>query len=60
LNEYDLLVVDTYEHNELQLKYETAFSPAVIVLDAANREFLKIEYEENMIDQLKNYLRGEI
>jgi len=59
-DQYDLLVVDAYENNELQLKYETFFSPSVIVLDGNNKVLYKIEYEENMIDKLKNNLIGEI
>lgn len=60
MEEYNLFVVDAYENNELQIKYQTFFSPSVVVLDGNNKVLIKIEYEENMIDQLKNYLRGEI
>ena len=29
----DCWIIDSYEHNELQIKYETLFAPAVVVFD---------------------------
>jgi hypothetical protein len=55
-NEYEYWIVDSYEHNELQLKYETYFAPSVIVFDGNNQIIAKIEYEENMIEQLAAFL----
>lgn len=45
----DYWIVDSYEHNELQLKYETLFAPAVILFDGSNNAQIKIEYDEDMI-----------
>jgi len=59
-NKYDYWIVDSYENNELQIKYDALFAPAVIVFDSKNEVLKKIEYEENMIDQLKYFLEGEI
>ena len=58
-NEYDYLVVDSYEDDELQIKYETLFAPSVIVLGSKNEVLHKIEYDEKMIDKLKTFLKGE-
>jgi hypothetical protein len=53
---YDYLVIDTYEKDELPLKYETLFVPSVIVFDKANKLLFKIQYDEKMISNLNNYL----
>ncbi len=29
----DYWIIDSYEHNELQIKYETLFAPSVILFD---------------------------
>jgi len=55
-NEYDYWIIDSYEHNDLQLKYETFFAPSVIVFDDLNKVLLKIEYEQNMKEQLVSFL----
>ncbi|MCW8996208.1 MAG: hypothetical protein OQK77_10395 [Psychromonas sp.] len=55
---YSFLVVDSYWNNELQLKYGTYFAPSVLVFDQSNELILKIEYEEEMIEQLTAYLSG--
>lgn len=55
-DKYDYWIIDSYEHNELQLKYETYFAPSVIVFDDHNKVLLKIEYEENMREQLDSFL----
>ncbi len=52
---YDYWVVDSYENGDLQIKYETYFSPSVIVFDSNNKLLQKIEYDEKMISKLKNY-----
>ena len=57
--EYDYWIVDSYEHNELQLKYLTYFAPSVLVLDKNNEVLYKIEYEEKMIEQLEALLNGK-
>lgn len=54
--DYDYLAIDTYEKDELPLKYETPFVPSVIVLDESNQLLYKIEYDENMISSLNSYL----
>ena len=50
-------IVDSYEHNELQIKYETLFAPAVVVLDKSGNVLSKIEYDEKMINLLSNYFQ---
>jgi len=55
---YSFLVVDSYWNNDLQLKYGTYFAPSVLVFDQSNELILKIEYEEEMIEQLTAYLSG--
>jgi hypothetical protein len=55
---YSFLVVDSYWNNGLQLKYETYFAPSVLVFNQSNELILKIEYEEEMIEQLTAFLSG--
>ncbi len=50
-------IVDSYEHNELQIKYETLFAPAVVVLDKSGNVLSKIEYDEKMINLLSDYFQ---
>lgn len=54
-NDYQLWVIDSYEHSELQIEYETLFSPSVVVFDSKNNVKTKIEYEEDMITQFIEY-----
>lgn len=56
----DYWIVDTYEHNELQIKYETLFAPSLIVFDCKNKVLHKIEYQENMIEKLIDYVDKNI
>lgn len=51
----DYRIVDSYEHNELQLKYETLFAPAVILFDGKNNVLYKIEYDENLKTKLVQF-----
>lgn len=51
----DYWIVDSYEHNELQLKYETLFAPAVILFDGKNNVLYKIEYDENLKTKLVQF-----
>jgi cell division protein FtsL len=55
-NGYDFWIVDSYENNQLQIEYETLFSPSLIVFDSNNKVIYKIEYDENMIIKLAEYL----
>lgn len=55
-NGYDYWIVDSYENNQLQIEYETLFAPSVIVLNESNKLLIKIQYDENMIDQLSQQL----
>lgn len=55
-DEYDYWIVDSFEHNELQIEYMTLFAPAVIVFDGKNELIFKIEYDEEMISKLKHYI----
>lgn len=58
-NGYDYWIVDSYEHNDLQIKYETLFAPSLIVFDSNNKLLYKIEYDEKMITQLTHFLNNE-
>ncbi len=55
-NKYDYLVIDAYKKDELSLKYETLFTPSVIVFNGNNEVIHKIEYDENMITSLNSYI----
>ena len=55
---YSFQVVDSYWNNDLQLKYETYFAPAVLIFNQSNELILNIEYEEEMIKQLTSFLAG--
>jgi len=52
----DCWIVDSYEHNDLQIKYETFFAPSLIIFDSDNVVLYKIEYDENMFTNLNKYL----
>ena len=56
----DHWIVDSYENNTLQIKYETLFAPSLIVFDHKNEVLNKIEYQENMIEKLTHYLDKNI
>lgn len=56
----DYWIVDSYEHNELQLKYETLFAPAVIVFDGSNNAQIKIEYDEDMISKVNQIFETKL
>ena len=51
----DYWIVDSYEHNELQLKYETYFAPSLILFDGKNNVLDKIEYDENLKTKLVQF-----
>lgn len=57
-DKYDYWVVDSYEHNEMQKKYETYFAPSVLVFNSNNEVLHKIEYKEKMIEILAELLNG--
>jgi hypothetical protein len=56
----DYWIVDSYEHNDLQIKYETFFAPSLIVFDSNNNVIYKIEYDEEMIIKLNKFLINKI
>lgn len=56
--DYHLWVIDSYEHNELQIEYATLFAPSVVIFDSQNNVKTIIEYEEDMIHQLKDYVKN--
>lgn len=56
--EYDYWIIDSFEHNELQIEYMTLFAPSVIVFDENNKVLYKIEYEEKMIAQLTDFFNN--
>jgi hypothetical protein len=56
----DYWIVDSYEHSELQIKYETLFAPAVVVLDGRNEVLLKIEYDENLLSKLSEFIKTKL
>ena len=51
----DYWIVDSFEHNELQIKYETLFAPSVMLFDSMNKMIYKIEYDEQMIDKINHF-----
>ncbi len=53
----DYWIIDSYEHNELQIKYETLFAPSVVVFDERNKVLLKIEYDENLLPKLSEFIK---
>lgn len=58
-DKYDYWIIDSFEHSELQIEYETLFSPSVIIFDKNNEVLYKIEYEEKMLEQLTDYLSND-
>jgi len=56
----DYWIVDSYEHNELQLKYETLFAPSVLIFDGSNTVQLKIEYDENLLTKLSEFIKTKL
>lgn len=59
-NRFDYWIIDSFEHNELQIEYLTLFAPSVIVFNEYNKVLYKIEYEEKMIAQLTDYFNNKI
>lgn len=57
-NSFDYWIIDSFEHNELQIEYLTLFAPSVIVFNENNEVLYKIEYEEQMIAQLTDYFNN--
>ena len=53
----DYWIVDSYEHNDLQIKYKTLFAPSVVVFDERNKVLLKIEYDENLLPKLSEFIK---
>jgi hypothetical protein len=56
----DYWIVDSYEHNDLQIKYETLFAPSVVVFDQRNKVLLKIEYNENLLSKLSEFIKTKL
>jgi len=56
----DYRVVDSYEHNELQIKYETLFAPAAVVFDKSGNVLIKIEYDENLLPKLSEFIKTKL
>ncbi|OIP62346.1 MAG: hypothetical protein AUK34_03425 [Ignavibacteria bacterium CG2_30_36_16] len=54
--EYDYLTIDAYEKDDLPIKYETLFTPSVIVFNGSNEVIHKIQYDEEMINKLSAFL----
>ncbi|MFO7524706.1 MAG: hypothetical protein R6W68_04585 [Ignavibacteriaceae bacterium] len=59
-NNYNYWIIDSFENNELQIEYMTLFAPSVIVFGGDNEVFYKIEYDEEMIVRLTEYLSNNI
>lgn len=55
----DYWIIDSYENNDLQIKYETLFVPSVILFDENNNPVLKIQYDEEMISKLVNFFNNK-
>jgi len=56
----DYWIIDSYEHNELQIKYETLFAPSLILFDGNNNVLLKIEYDENLLHKLSEFIKTKL
>ena len=56
----DYWIVDSYEHNDLQIKYETFFAPSLIVFDEKNKVLHKIEYDENLLPKLSEFIKTKL
>ena len=56
----DYWIVDSFEHNELQIKYETLFAPSLVLFDVNNNVLHKIEYDEEMLIKLSRFLLNKI
>ncbi len=56
----DYWIVDSFEHNELQIKYETLFAPSLILFDGNNNVLLKIEYDENLLPRLSEFIKTKL
>lgn len=59
-NNLDYWIIDSYEHNELQIKYETLFAPSVIIFDLSNNVLINIEYDENMISKVNQIFETKL
>jgi hypothetical protein len=59
-NNLNYWIVDSYEHNELQIKYETLFAPAVVVFDKSGNVLIKIEYDENLLPKLSEFIKTKL
>jgi len=55
-SEYDYLAIDAYAKDDLPIKYETLFTPSVIVFNGNNEVIHKIAYDEEMINKLSVFL----
>jgi hypothetical protein len=56
----DYWIVDSYEHNDLQIKYGTFFAPSVVVFDGRNEVQFKIEYDENLLSKLSEFIKTKL
>jgi len=56
----DYWIVDSYEHNQLQIKYETFFAPSIILFDSNNKVLYKIEYDENLLSKLSEFIKTKL
>ena len=56
----DYWIVDSFEHNELQIKYETYFAPSLVLLDENNNLLHKTEFDEEMLIKLSQFLSNKI
>jgi hypothetical protein len=51
---------DSYEHNALQIKYETFFAPSLVLFDGNNKVLYKIEYDENLLSKLGEFINTKL
>ena len=56
----DYWIIDSYEHNELQIKYEILFAPSLVLFDANNNVLHKIEYDENLLSKLSEFVKTKL
>ena len=56
----DYWIVDSYEYNALQIKYETFFAPSIILFDSNNKVLYKIEYDDNLLSKLSEFINAKL
>jgi hypothetical protein len=56
----DYWIIDSYEYNNLQIKYETLFAPSLILFDGNNNVLYKVEYDEDLLSKLSEFIKTKL